>query len=277
MPDPDAVKNEAEKSTDNPPAPQAVAIERSLISPIRRVKPGVLRRRPLNEKPAAVVRAAPVAVAVAESEPAESIAPESPEQKAATEEFEKAQLELTRERGQRLADAREAEAKLATVYRDLADARSEIAAVRESVARERKTGLTGLVAVLLIGAFLIYRSMTGADRVDKRQDAGEAHSNSAAILASKIPPSPRTGGSSPQTQFARGLDRLNYTLELAARDSPDETPEHAIRAVQAMNPKLCPLLWKDGQVSLIFGGGSMTLASLTDMLSRCADAVGLLP
>jgi hypothetical protein len=294
MPDPDAVKNESEPAVQTPP-PQTAVIERSHISPIRRVKPAVLRRRPiLNAKPPAVVRAAPVVAVVADTAPdevapgdaapgdgapAESInlTPEAPEQDAATAELQKAQLDLTRERGQRLVDAAEAEAKLAAVHRDLADARTEIAAVRESVARERKTGLIGLVAVLLIGTFLIYRSMTGADRVDKTQDGSEARSKSAAILTSKILPSTRVGNISPQSLFARGLDRLNYTLELAARDSPDETPEHAIRKVQAMSPGLCPLLWKDGQVSLIFGGGPMTLASLTDVLSRCADAVGQLP
>src|ERR1700678_2806181 len=150
MPDPDAVKNESDPAAQAPP-PQTPVIERSHISPIRRVRPAVPRRRPvLNAKPPAVVRIAPVVVAAAEVEPDEvapaesvSIAPESPEQDAATAELQKAQLDLTRERGLRLVDAAEAAVKLAAVHRDLADARTEIAAVRESVARERKTGLIG--------------------------------------------------------------------------------------------------------------------------------------
>src|SRR5271155_5743788 len=112
MPDPDTEKNESETGTGKPPAPPTAAIERSLISPIRRVRPAVLRRRPiLNEKPATAVRVAPVVVGVAEGAPvvfapnvvvpdedtsaaSQGIAPESLEQKAATAELQKAQLDL---------------------------------------------------------------------------------------------------------------------------------------------------------------------------------------
>jgi hypothetical protein len=38
----------------------------------------------------------------------------------------------------------------------------------------------------------------------------------------------------------------------------------------------CPFVWTDGQVSLIYRSG-MSMMSVTDTLSRCAEAVELLP
>jgi len=236
--------------TEGPQLPEAAPIQRSQVSAVRRVRSGTPRhRQPL--------------------EASQEIPPDSSGYRALAQnrvaEVHKAQLELAREKNRRLIDAAEAEARLSTFRRDLEFAQKDIAALRESVAGKPRTAIIGLVAIILTGSFLIYRSLPAVNRV-----AGEIHPRFA------TPPKPLQQDG-PQTRFANGLDRLNYTLELAARDDPDETPDRAMRMVHAANPALCPFLWKNGQVSLIFDGATLNLDTLADKLSRCADAVGQLP
>src|SRR6202012_1069302 len=72
--------------------------------------------------------------------------------------------------------------------------------------------------------------------------------------------------------LARSLDRLNFVIASAGR-----RPQDVLLAVRASGgADRCPFVWNDGQVSLIYHSG-MTMSSVTDTLSECAEAVVLLP
>jgi hypothetical protein len=271
MPDPDDTKlddaelnnaaNEPETNTEELTELETEAVDRSKVSAIRRVRAGSPRHlRNPEPNPAAPVTVAPL-VSIGRAQ-------DQADKKKAEEETRVAQRELTREQAQRVIAARIAEAQFDAVKRDLDNARRDIATVTRSRAREHRIALIGLLAILLAGAFYIYRSTTGIP-VDTSPSP-------AAFFKPKMPESAQPEAYGPQVEFARGLDRLNYTLALAASGRPGDTPEYAIRKVHAMNPALCPFLWKNGQVSFIFSGGNLTLTSLSDMFSRCADAVAQL-
>jgi hypothetical protein len=72
--------------------------------------------------------------------------------------------------------------------------------------------------------------------------------------------------------LARSLDRLNFVIASAG----GRRPQDVLVAVRASGgADRCPFVWSDGQVSLIYRGG-MTMNSVTDTLTRCAEAVEVL-
>lgn len=163
----------------------------------------------------------------------------------------------------------DAETRLAAVHRDLAEVHDKAAATRKSLSRERKIGvLAGVTAAVLLAATFLYRSMPGIPDLPARPPP-PAPPPRTAILA----PESQFALDSPDIRFAEGLDRLNLMLASAGGRAPEE----AIRTVQArFSPAVCPFVWRNGQVSLTFHE-DMNLASLTDIFSRCADAVAQLP
>lgn len=77
-----------------------------------------------------------------------------------------------------------------------------------------------------------------------------------------------------RAQFEGAVSRLSRSLGR----HPGRTPEAVLRAVheryKESDPNICAFEWKDGQPSLLYGGGHL---SLGQTIQRCADAVDRSP
>jgi hypothetical protein len=75
----------------------------------------------------------------------------------------------------------------------------------------------------------------------------------------------------PELRFAQGVDHLNYTLAASAFIGG---PEQALLAVRrSMGPDVCPFVWRNGQVSLVYTGGDASLVTLSGVFDRCSAAI----
>jgi len=265
----DTRKNKGLQPGARPPAP--AQLNRSRIAEIQHLRRGVKPEpRPADDKsrPADIV-AREAALETATRIAAEFIAQESLERAKLAAEATRAQFDLTREKGERQAAAVDAEFRLAAAYRDLADVRDGAAATRKSLARERRIrAVAGIVAAVLIGATVIYRSMPGIPTLPGSPPAPRSPSRTARLL-----PESQGASYSSEVRFTEGLDSLNYALASAAGGKPED----AIRAVRTTaGPAVCPFVWRDGQASLTFNADT-SLSSLPNAFFRCADAVSQLP
>jgi hypothetical protein len=245
--------------------------DRSKIAEIehlrRRVRPG-RRLTDAKSQPEDVASRDAATLATATRIAAEFIAQESLEKAKLSALADRAKLDLTREKDEGRAAAIEAEIRLAAITRDVANIQDEAAAIRKSLARERTIRVVcGLAAAVLIGAAVIYRSMSAIPALSVPSLTPRSPPHLALLL-----PESQTALDNPEVKFAEGMDRLNDTLASAAGGNPAE----AIRAVRTtLSPAVCPFVWRNGQVSLTFNEAT-DLSSLTNTLSRCAEAVALL-
>jgi len=243
------------------------------IEPLRRgVRPG-RRLADAKSRPEDVASREAATLATATRIAAEFIAQESLEKANLSALADRAKLDLTREKDEGRAAAIEAEIRLAAITRDVANIQDEAAAIRKSLARERTIRVVcGLAAAVLIGAAVIYRSMSAIPALSVPSLRPRSPPHVAILL-----PESQTTLDNPEVKFAEGrfaegMDRLNGTLASAAGGNPAA----AIRAIRTtLSPAVCPFVWRNGQVSLTFNEAT-DLSSLTNTLSRCADAVALL-
>jgi hypothetical protein len=178
------------------------------------------------------------------------------------EEAEQAKVELARQQAERRAEAIEAAGRLSAIKNELATALSQASAIEKSQTRDRLAAFA--VAVLLI-ALVVFQRL----------------SPSVAHVSAALPSQPQPTSLVSQVRLekerapvtlARSLDRLNFVIASAGR-----RPQDVLLAVRASGgADRCPFVWTDGQVALVYRSG-MTMSSVTDTLSRCAEAVELLP
>ncbi|MGA2712700.1 MAG: hypothetical protein ABSG41_06305 [Bryobacteraceae bacterium] len=244
---------------------------RSKIAEIEHLRRGVRPERLLTDdksQPEDIASRDAATLETATRIAAEYIAQESLEKAKLAVEADRARLDLTRERDERQAAAIETDARLAAVNRDLANIHDAAAAIRKSLARERTIRIVaGLAAAVFIGVAVIYRLMSAIPALSVPSLTPSSPPRTAVLL-----PESQTALDSPEVRFVEGMDRLNDTLASAAGGNPAE----AIRTVRStLSPAVCPFVWRNGQVSLTFNEET-NLSSLTNTLSKCADAVAQL-
>jgi hypothetical protein len=251
---------EAGKSSGVRPTVPGSQIERSRIASVpapqneiipRTPRAGKIRRRTVAEP-------APASTAVKHA-PVNAVGAEPVESEAAAKALaEKAAAENAKA----ASEAKETAARLAVVRTELTTALNQTSAIKRSQRRDRMTAVAAVVVLTALVAF--QRLPASGTRVQAARPAPPQHDP----LVSEIRLEPERG---PVT-LARSLDRLNFVIASAGR-----RPQDVLLAVRASGgADRCPFLWNDGQVSLIYRGG-MTMSSVTDALSRCAEAVELLP
>jgi hypothetical protein len=246
------------------------------IRPERRVRDGKSRYPDIVSPETSALEAStlkPSPLETAKRIGAEFIAQASIEKTRLAAEVDRAKLdvvrELTREKDERRVAAIDAEDRLAAVHRDLAYVRDDVAAARKSLSRERKIRVAaGFAAAVLICAAIFYRSMPGIPELPVSALAPRPQPPIRAVLL----PESEEALESPEARFAQGLDRLNFTLASAMGGRPED----AIRTIHTkLSPAVCPFVWRGGQVSLTFNENT-NLSFLTNMFSRCADALAQL-
>lgn len=253
---------EAAKSSGGRRAVPGAQIERSRIASVpalheeiipRTPRPGKIRTRTI---PAVMPAPAPDPAARKISENAAS------EKAKIREQAELARLELARQQAERRAEAIEAASRLLAVQKELATAVSQASASGKAQTRDRIAAAA--VAIVLI-ALVVFQHLSSSRARFPVASTSQAEQTSA---ASEIRLERERG---PVT-LARSLDRLNFVIASAGR-----RPQDVLFAVRASGgADRCPFIWTEGQVALIYGGG-MSMNSVTDTLSRCAEAVELLP
>ncbi len=70
--------------------------------------------------------------------------------------------------------------------------------------------------------------------------------------------------------FTEGINRLTSALATAGRGEPQDV---LVAARAFRDPAICPFVWSDGQIALIYSGKGMTLKSMAESLTRCAKVV----
>jgi hypothetical protein len=253
---------EGARSSGIKPAAPGSQIERSRIAAVPAPQEQILPKTPRAGKsrsrtiPEVTPKSAPVKPT---PDPA---AKEASEKAKLREEAELAKVELARQQAERRAEAMEAAGRLSAVKNELATALSQASAIEKSQMRDRIAG----VAVALVLAALVAFSRLPASRA--RVQAALPAPHQQASIVSEIRLQKERG----PVSMARSLDRLNFVIASAGL-----RPQDVLLAVRASGgADRCPFVWADGQVSLIYRNG-MAMSSVTDTLSRCAEAVELLP
>jgi hypothetical protein len=206
---------------------------------------------------------AEVTPASAPAKPAPDLAAKAASEKAKIrEEAELAKLELARQQAERRAEAIEAEGRLSAVQNELATALRQASAIGKSQTRDRIAAVA--VAIVLAALVVFERLAPSGARVPVVSLSQSQQSSAVSEIRLERERGPVT--------LARSLDRLNFVIASAGR-----RPEDVLLSVRASEGgDRCPFVWADGQVSLVYRSG-MSMSSVTDTLSRCAEAVELLP
>ena len=253
---------EVAKSSGMKPAVPGSQIERSRIAAVPAPQEQILPKTPRAGKsrnrviPAVTPRAAAVKPA---PDPA---AREASERAKIREEAELVKVELARQQVERRAEAIEAAGQLSAVKNELSTARSHAIAIEKSQTRDR---IAVIAIALVLAALAVFPRLPASG---PRVEAALPPPPQPASLVSEGRLEKERG---PVT-LARSLDRLNFVIASAGRK-----PQDVLLAVRASGgADRCPFVWNDGQVSLIYHSG-MTMSSVTDTLSECAEAVVLLP
>ncbi len=261
MPDTEAAKRSGIK-----PAVPGSQIERSRIAAVPAPQNEIIPKTPRAGKSRS--RAIPeVTPKSAPARPAPDAAAKAPSEKAASEkakigeEAEQAKLELARQQAERRAEAIEAAGRLSAARNELATALSQASAIEKSQTRDR---IAAFAVAVLLTALVVFQRL----------------SPSVAHVPAALPSQPQPTSLVSQVRLekervpvtlARSLDRLNFVIASAGR-----RPQDVLLAVRASGgADRCPFVWTDGQVALIYRSG-MAMSSVTDTLSRCAEAVELL-
>jgi|GEM_PF-2915270 len=282
------------------PAAALVAVKQDVPAPAAETSAGLAEDKASPESTALVTAARAAA---------ELVAQEFEHNAKISAEAERARSELAREQFERRTEALQASLKLSEIKLDLADARWEAGYALKSLARERKfriaavfaaTGLIGVIAAwwlmapggglhgiqpqpvegMVMQAPL--RVQDSPPTIPQLPTAGlpsvrltpdsRGESGIASGLASALDPGLEPGGTSSDSSaaFTQGIDRLNSALSTVGRGKPEDVLV-AIRAFK--DPAVCPFVWSDGQISLIYSGTGMTLKSMAETLTRCAKVV----
>jgi hypothetical protein len=207
---------------------------------------------------------AEVTPASAPAKPAPDLAAKAASEKAKIrEEAELAKLELARQQAERRAEAIEAEGRLSAVQNELATALRQASAIGKSQTRDR---IAAVVVAIVLAALVVFQRLIppSGGRVPVVSPAPSQQPSVVSEIRLERERGPVT--------LARSLDRLNFVIASAGK-----TPQDVLLAVRASGgAESCPFVWTEGQVALIYRSG-MTMSSVTDTLSRCAEAVELLP
>jgi hypothetical protein len=254
------------------PALPGSQIERSRIAAVPAPQEQILPKTPRAGKSrnrvipqvtpnAAPVKPAPDLAARAASEKAAS-EKEASERARIREEAELVKVELARQKAERRAEAIEAAGQLSAVKNELSTALSQAIAIEKSQTRDR---IAVVAIALMLAALATFPRLPASG---PRIEAALPQPPQRASLVSEVRLEKERG---PVT-LARSLDRLNFVIASAGRK-----PQDVLLAVRASGgADRCPFVWNDGQVSLIYHSG-MTMSSVPDTLSACAEAVVLLP
>lgn len=131
----------------------------------------------------------------------------------------------------------------------------------------RKAKLRGAAmvagAVLAIGAVWPRVSRWSQERVDR-----PAVREPADFVAADTSRLPLTAAA--RTQFQSSVERLNRVLARKPGRSPEDLMREARERYKAVDPSLCAFNWRNGQPSLLYGGGHL---SLGQTIQKCADAI----
>ncbi len=73
-----------------------------------------------------------------------------------------------------------------------------------------------------------------------------------------------------RAQFQGAVGRLNHSLSGHFGKAPEEILREVHEKYKATDPNICAFDWRNGQPSLLYGGGSL---SISQTLQKCADAV----
>ena len=178
------------------------------------------------------------------------------------EEAELAKIELARQQAERRAEAIEVAGRLSAVQNELATALSAASAIGKSQTRDRIAAVA--VAIVLTAVVVFQGIPSSRARVPALSPAQSQQTSAVSEIRLERERGPVT--------LARSLDRLNFVIASAGR-----RPQDVLLAVRASGgADRCPFVWTEGQVALIYGSG-ISMSSVTDTLSRCAEAVELLP